>query len=94
MHCVGPRKILPCYTCAKLVKAGVELVGAAMAGAKVGLKGFEGKHTNPTSFCGKNNKQKTKNETNKPKKNPLSLEFIKLPIFGIFKDRQFTYVYI
>lgn len=75
-------KILPCYTCAKLAKAGVEVVGAAMAGAKVGLRGFEGKHTNLISFCGKK------------KKKPLSLEFVKLPSFEILKGRQFTYVYI
>lgn len=54
VHCVGPRQILPGYTRAKLVKAGAELVGAAMAGAKVGLRGFTGKHTNPISFYGKN----------------------------------------
>lgn len=63
VHYVGPKEILPGYTCAKLVKAGAELVGAAMTRAKVGLRGFEGKHTNPISFYGKN-----------PQK--LSLEFV------------------
>lgn len=63
VHYVGPREILPGHTCAKLVKAGVELVGAAMTGAKVGLREFEGRHTNPISFYGK-------------KTQKLSLEFV------------------
>ena len=67
--------MLPGYTCAKLVKAGAELVGVAVAGAKVGLRGIEGNHTNPMSFSG-NPPQHTHTQK-------LSLEFIKLPILGI-----------
>lgn len=42
VHCVGPRSILLGYACAKLIKAGAELVGATMTTRKVELTVFEG----------------------------------------------------
>lgn len=59
------------YACAKLVKAGLELVGAI--NNKVVLRRFE------EILLGKN---------------ICSLEFIELPIFGILKGRQCTFMFI